>query len=337
MATFLARAPRLHLLPPAALVAAIALLVFASGAFAETKIGEYDAPLDKTIPAEASVTHVSAEYEATNGALTFAVTTGAEPRAEVEGEENEIEMVAALVTLPECTQAGFESAGKENIGYPLFEVAGRYSEPTLALSIFRESEKEAPKYLAGGKEVAGRTTTLTSQNPKAAKRAFTCGVVLLVGVENEAGERAKDVAIFPLTVKPEPPPAEPKPTPAAPEAKPAPAPAPPPPPTPAALSIAKAKKPLRLKVGKWSTARVTVTNTGGTATRPGAVRVKAPEGVLVKPERQKVPILAPGGSWTISVRVQLTAKAKATTTLAVTGTAPGLSTKGTLVVKRSGG
>jgi uncharacterized membrane protein len=118
-------------------------------------------------------------------------------------------------------------------------------------------------------------------------------------------------------------------TPPAPAATPAPAPA------PAALSIAKSK-PLKLKAGKSRTVKIKVTNTGGTATGPGSLRVKAPAGVLVKPETQKVPVLLPGGSWTLSVRVQLTAKAKERSTISLTGTAPGLSAKGSFVVKLLG-
>jgi hypothetical protein len=312
------------------IAAAIALLAFAASAFAETKIGEYSAPLDPTIPAEASVLHVSTEYEAATGALTFAVTTGAVPQPKIGGEENEIELFAILLTLPECSLAAFKSAEENNAGFPIYEIVSSYSESTLAASAFGESGKEPPKFGFASKEVEGTKTTLKAQNSRAVNQPFTCGAVFLWGVENEAGEEVEEVAIFPLTVKPEPPATTPTPTPA-PETKPA-----PPAPAPAALSITKAKKPLSLKVGKWATVKVKVTNTGATATGPGALRVKAPAGVLVKPERQKVPILAPGGSWTISVRVQLTARAKARTTLALTGTAPGLSAKGSLIIKLLG-
>jgi hypothetical protein len=326
--------PRRRLFPLTVFIAAaIALLAFAASAFAETKIGEYSAPLDPTIPAEASVLHASTEYEAATGALTFAVTTGAVPQPKIGGGENEIELFAILLTLPECSLAAFKSAEENNAGFPIYEIVSSYSESTLAGSAFVESGKEPPKLGFATKEVEGTKTTLKAQNSRAVNQPFNCGAVFLVGVENETGEEVEEVAILPLKAKPEPPPAGTKPAPAATETKPAPsAPAA----APAALSIAKAKKPLKLKVGKWATVKVKVTNTGGTATGPGALRVKAPAGVLVKPERQKVPILAPGGSWTISVRVQLTARAKAKTTLALTGTAPGLSAKGSLVVKRAG-
>ncbi|HWH21337.1 MAG TPA: hypothetical protein VN671_12435 [Solirubrobacterales bacterium] len=325
--------PRRRLLPLTVFTAAaIALLAFAGSAYAETKIGEYNAPVDPTIRPEVSILHVSTEYEGATGALSFAVTTAGEPRAEVGGEENETEMFAILLTLPECSLAEFKSAEEHNAGFPIYEILSSYSESTLAASAFAESVKESPKLGFASKEVEGTKTSLKVQNPRAVNQPFTCGAVFLSGVENEAGEEVEKVALFPLTTKPEPPPAEAKPAPSTPETK-----AAPPAPAPAALSIAKAKKPLKLKVGKWATVKVTVANTGGTTTGPGALRVKAPAGVLVKPERQKVPILAPGGSWTISVRVQLTARAKPKATLALTGTAPGLTAKSSLIVKRVGG
>lgn len=62
--------------------------------------------------------------------------------------------------------------------------------------------------------------------------------------------------------------------------------------------------------------------------------MKQAKGVLVKPEVQKLPGLAPGTSWTLSARVQLTARAKPKSTLSLTGTAPGATTAtGSLLVK----
>jgi uncharacterized membrane protein len=115
---------------------------------------------------------------------------------------------------------------------------------------------------------------------------------------------------------------------------PAPAPAPPPASAPPVLSIAKPKA-LKLAVGKSKTIRVKVSNAGATATAPGSLRVKAPTGVVVKPERQQIPTLAPGRSFSLSVRVELTVKAKPKSTVSLTGTAPGVVTaKSSLVIKR---
>ncbi len=107
----------------------------------------------------------------------------------------------------------------------------------------------------------------------------------------------------------------------------------PPPPAPAALAIGKSK-PLTLGVGKSRLVKLTLTNTGGTATGTGSLRVKAPKGVTVKPELQKLPVIAPGKSWTISVRVELTKQAKKKSTVSLTATAAGLTAKGSLVVMR---
>jgi hypothetical protein len=78
---------------------------------------------------------------------------------------------------------------------------------------------------------------------------------------------------------------------------------------------------------------VKVTNTGATATTQGSLRVKPTKGVIVKPETQRLPVIAPGASWTVSVRVELTAKAKQKSTLSLVGTASGVTAKGSLVVK----
>ena len=123
--------------------------------------------------------------------------------------------------------------------------------------------------------------------------------------------------LFPLTTKPEPAPAQTV-TPPATQSTPAPARA-------GVLSIAKAKKPLKLKVGKWATVKVKVTNTGRHGERsPGSLRLKATKGVIVKAGKQKLPALLPGGSWTVSYKVKLTAKAKKSSTLSLVGTAASL-------------
>jgi hypothetical protein len=81
---------------------------------------------------------------------------------------------------------------------------------------------------------------------------------------------------------------------------------------------------------------VKVTNTGGTATIPGSLRLRGPKGVIVKSGRQKLPVLLPGGSWTVSYKVELTETAKAKSTLSLTATGGGVTGKGSLVVKRDG-
>jgi uncharacterized membrane protein len=80
--------------------------------------------------------------------------------------------------------------------------------------------------------------------------------------------------------------------------------------------------------------KVKVDNTGGTALAAGSLRVKPVKGVNVKPESQKLPALAPGASWTLSVKVQLTEAAKAKSTLGLLASGRGATTgTGSLVVK----
>ena len=128
---------------------------------------------------------------------------------------------------------------------------------------------------------------------------------------------------FPITGTPAPPT---PPAPPAPSAAPAPAPAPP------VLSIGKLK-PVALKAGKSKLIRIKVTNSGATGTGAGSLRVKPPKGVVVKPERQQLPVLAPGKSWSVTVRVELTAKAKKQSTLSLTAAASGVTASGSLAVK----
>lgn len=106
----------------------------------------------------------------------------------------------------------------------------------------------------------------------------------------------------------------------------------PPAPAPAKLSIAK-PKPLTLKVGKWRTVKVKVTNTGGTPSALGTLTIKPQKGVVVKPAKQKLPVLPPGGAWTLSLKVQLTEAAKETSTLRLAVSAAGTSATGSLALR----
>ena len=91
--------------------------------------------------------------------------------------------------------------------------------------------------------------------------------------------------------------------------------------------------PLKVKAGTWKTVHVKVKNPGATASAQGSLRVKGDKGVLVTPEVQKLPGLTPGATFTLSVRVRLTEAAKAKSTLAVTGTAPGVTGTSSIVLK----
>ncbi|HJZ36595.1 MAG TPA: hypothetical protein VJ204_10040 [Solirubrobacterales bacterium] len=320
---------RRRLVPTVLLIAFAALMALAGTASAETKVGEYVGAPNSGVPAEANVLGATAEYDSTTGSLRVTVTTAAVPQAQIEGKPSGIQLNVGLATLPACSLASLVPAA----GYPVFELEDHYAEP-LALAITAESQKEDetrdPSILsAATKTVEGTKTTLTAQSPRAIGKPYNC---VVVGVLDSGTPQEFD--LFPLTVKPEPPATETKTAAGAPETKPAPPALAPP---PAALSIAKAKKPLKLKVGKWKTVKVKVSDTGGAPTGLGSLRVKAPAGVLVKPEKQKLPILAPGGFWTLPVRVQLTAKAKKTSTLSLVGAAGTLSAKSSLVLKLLGG
>ncbi|MBS1863133.1 MAG: hypothetical protein JSS68_15640 [Actinobacteria bacterium] len=102
---------------------------------------------------------------------------------------------------------------------------------------------------------------------------------------------------------------------------------------PAALSIA-GPKPLNLKSGAWRTVKIRTSNVGGTATNPGTLRAKTLAGVLVKPEKQQLPVLLPGGSYTLGVQVELTKRAKKKSTLSLSASASGANTgTGSVVLK----
>ena len=82
--------------------------------------------------------------------------------------------------------------------------------------------------------------------------------------------------------------------------------------------------------------KIKVTNTGATAAAQGSLKVKSTKGILVAPEVQKLPPLAPGASWSVYVRLKPTEKAKATATLPFTAAASGVTGKGSLAVKVEG-
>jgi hypothetical protein len=347
------RAPlsRRRLLPLTVFIAAaVALLAFAGSAFAETKIGEGTSPEKPTLAGEADLLKATASYEVGTGTITFEITTREASESVPEAERPEVTYIGALVKAPTvCNRATIEAEGvkeaeegKENSLLPFPEVL------SSNLPVFPPEVPPAPAYggfvinaehaglpesfIPGSKSLSGTTTTISATIPAAANGPFDC---VEVGTEDFEGGAEPDVVVFPLTTKPEPPPVAPVDTQSTPVAStssstPAPAPA------PAAISIAKAKKPLKLKVGKWSTVKVKVTNTGGTATAPGSLQLKTTKGVLVKAARQKLPALLPGGSWTVSYKVKLTAKAKKSSTLSLVGAAGSLAARGSLVLKALG-
>ncbi len=298
---------RLLHVPVLLTAALLALLAFAgsASAAAETRTGESTTVVTEGSPtAETLLTKATASFETATGHAVLAVTTAAPPSPAANAE-----MLAGFSTA-ECSTpipgAGLESALFPLISsYPLLVLETAYSSPA---AVALTGSISAPMPLPAEKTVSGATTTLSTTSGTFVEAGFKCAIVLT------AGESGGSVMSFPIKAPPPPPPA------------------PTPPPAPPVLSIVKPQT-QKLKVSKWKTVHVKVTNTGPTASVQGSLRVKPTKGVLVKPEVQKLPVLAPGASWSISVQVQLTKKAKKSSKLPVTATASGVTATSSLVVK----
>jgi hypothetical protein len=315
---------------PALLLGALSvLLVFAAVASAEVRTGESSSvtTIESPLP-EATLVTASASYETTGGSLGVVATTEVVPSATVLHSELQ---ASFFTTTSECSSATLKAG---NFTYPLVAFEAFYFGLAPWVSVYFAEGEEENRFDAV-KTLSGTATTLSFTSEELASRGFNCAVVSIEDLEGES------VVAVPLTAPvippappaiPAPPATPPPPAPEAPARAPAPAAAPTP--GPAVLSIAK-PKPLKLKVGKSKTIKVKVTNTGGTATAPGTLRVKAVKGVLVRPETQKLPVLAPGAAWSVPVRLEVTATAKEESTLSLTGSASGVTAKGSLVLKRT--
>ena len=295
--------------------AAVTLLAFAATASAETLAGETNAGSISSVGADPGATFVkgTATYES-SGKLTFVLTTAAPSDA-----------VATFVvvgqTSKECNALSLlGGGGSELLPPPFVEIVTTSEETTTAVGkVVRTAEEEGGE-LPASKSISGTTMTLSMASPRASDLTPNCAIAI---TESET----VSTMAFPLSVPP--PPVVPAP-PALPAA---PAPPAPPAPSPAALAISRLKT-ARIKVGQWKTVKVEVTNTGGTTMAAGSLRVKPVKGVNVKPESQMLPALAPGQSWTLPVRVELTKKAKPKSTLTITATgASATSATGSLVAR----
>jgi hypothetical protein len=301
---------------PALVIAALAaLLVFAASASAaaETRTGESTTASTEEAPSgEAHLVNTTASFETATGHAVISFTTAAPPNP-----ANPTEMIGGFSTT-ECSSTPPSSFNQQSVTVPLIA-----SSPILA--IFTGSSEplaagitgsfSAPETLLVAKSVSGATTTLSVASSSFIEAGFKFALVI---VEGETG-----ASLMTVPIKGPPPPPAP-----APVVAPAPAPLP----APAVLSVAK-PKPLKVKSKTWKTVHVKVSNTGATATTQGSLRVKAAKGVMVKPEVQKLPVLIPGATYTLSVRVQLTESAKPTSKLPVIVTAPGVSGTGSIVLK----
>lgn len=351
------RAPRSRrrLFPLTVSIAIVAaLLAFAGTAFAETKIGEGTSPEQPTLPGEADLLKATASFDVTTGTASFEITTRAAQESTPKAERPEIQYVGVLVTVAgSCTREAIEAEGKkaaeeekEPSFFPAVEVLTFNKQLTAeeappkvplaqaygVLATSNETILAPEAFIPGTKSVSGTTATASVRIPAATGLGtLNCAEVVAENLKGGGGGEP-DLILFPLTTKVEPAPASVVTPPAAAQ----PAAAQPPAPAPALLSIAKAKKPLKLKVGKWARVKVQVTNTGGTTTAPGSLQLKSTKGVIVKPSRQKLPVLHPGESWTVSYRVKLTPKAKKSSKLSLVGAAGSLAATGSLVLKSLG-
>ncbi len=303
-------------------IACAAFLLFASTASAEVLIGESTTryPTNPAPTPEATLVRASASYD-TAGSLSFSFTTEAPPLEELSGKENKINIMAYFLAAKECTPGGNVAPVP-----PLGILVSSYASPAAIGGFEKPGGEEG--FGTATKTVSGATTTLSYTDGRMAEAGFDCSLILLTEEEGNGGLSGMYV---PLAPAPPPSPSTPAPPPSS--AQPAPT-APAPPAAPAKLAIAQ-PKPVQAKAGKWKTVKVTVTNTGATASAQGSLKVKPAKGIKVKPEAQTLPALLPGASWTLTVKVQGTDKAKKKSTLSVTGTASGSTATTSLVVKTS--
>ena len=317
------------------LIAVLAtVLGSASTASAETRIGESTSPLTVGHPLpEAKLVKSTASFD-TDGILNLAVETLEPPLAL---DNTTLQADAFHAGAGGCTVEAVFPPGAQGgtLSPPAAGVFSKYSEPT-ALGVLLQEEGGGPIFLGDARKVvSGVTTSFSISSPEIANLPLDCVLTAVLGPETEGGPlTALSAMVFPIAVPPPAPPAPPAspvPTPT-PSSPPAASSGPPAPPTAPALSIAR-PKPLKLALEEWKTVKVKVINTGTGDSRRGSLRVKAPKGVAIKPERQQLPALAPGTSRTVSFRVKLTEKAKKKSVVSLTASASGVTGTASLVVK----
>jgi hypothetical protein len=309
----------LRLLAPTALICALVLaLAFAATAAAETRAGEASSPVNDEISGKADILAATARYDSTAGTVSFTVTTREAP-----GASEELEMVGLLGRPKE----GVCNVNLTQITLPAMEIIAPGLSPLAPEApppswIELSEEGKIGGFGPAKKSLNGTTTTLSAKSDELlVNKPFTCAVVATAkpGSEKVPSELLDELS-FPLNVLPAPPTT---PTPSG--------------PAPGALSLAKSK-PLKLKSGKWTKVKVKLSNPGGTAVGPVAIKAKAPVGVVLKPGsgQLKLPALLGGQTWTVTLEVKLTEKAKPKSTISLTGTAAGLTAQGSVVVKPTG-
>jgi hypothetical protein len=301
-----------------------AILVLAASAGAESKAGEGAEPLFEGHPgAQATLVKASASYESTAGTVFFNLTLGAKPQEGSEGARVEAMLFA---TPAGCSIFSLPGGGT---GEPILVVGDEYTEPTSTEFGEEGPAGEIEELGPAVKSVSGTMVTYSFSSSKLAGQGFNCAQI------NAGDNGGLSLLVFPLKIvlpPPPSPPASPGGSTTTPEAQAPGSSSSAPAPAPAALSIGKLN-PVALKAGGTRSVTVKVTNTGGTATSRGTLRVRAPKGVLVKPANQPLPVLTPRGSCTVTLRLQLTKKAKPKSTLSLTASASGVTATGSIVAK----
>jgi hypothetical protein len=309
-----------RLLVPSILACALVLaLAFAATATAEVRTGDGTSPINESIAPDLDLVHASAAYDSSTGSVTLTATTRSAPT----GGPGVLQ--AALFT---ATNGVCALPGPGSDPFPAMPFSAPYgeSEAEWILLPGGGGPIEPAEVGTASKSVEGATTILRVTAPQVAELPFGCAEV---GTSEKFSAPTEQI-VFPIAVAA--PPSTPVITATAP---------PPTPPAavgvtaPAALSFGKSA-PAKGKAGTWTKVKVTVSNTGGTAVGPIAIKAKAPKGIAVKPGSLKLPALLAGQRRTIVLQVKLTAKAKPKSTIALTGTGGGLTAVGSVVVKLAG-
>jgi hypothetical protein len=323
-----------RLLAPSTLACVLLVaLAFAASASAEVRTGEASSPVNLAVTGEEDLLHASAGYDSRTGSLVVEATTREAP-----GPEPKVGVITGLATVKgACDKSLF---GTSEPAYPQLlvlsfdEGEGEPNTPREWRTSWLTFEGEgAPGDSGPGSwSQEGTTATVAATAAAAVGRPYNCAFVS-IGTLNGGPEENGESVLFPIAVPT--PPEPPKPveiTKTVTVTKDAPA---PPPAAPGNLQIARSKA-LSPKPGKWARTSFKVTNTGGTAIGPIAIGAKAPAGVQAQPLQSKVPALLPGQSWSVGLRVRLTAAAKASSTIALTADGAGLTAKGSVTVKSAG-
>lgn len=315
------------LVPSTLVVVLLTALAFSATASAEVRTGEGSSPVNLGVAGEADLLRASASYDSGTGTVVVNVTAREAP-----GTAPKVEPIAFLVTVNGPCDASL--IGSKEGGFPNFTIGAAYEKSESRWSTVWKaaaSEGESAGPAPGSWNLEGNTVTIAATAGPAIARPYNCAFVSLGPPASEPGSSG-EFAFFPLSV---PTPAEPvKPVEPAKPADPVvkTVTVTPPPAAPGKLVFAKAGA-LKAKSGRWTKASIKLTNAGGSAVGPISIKAKAPAGVAIKPGQIRMPALLPGQSWTVGFRVKSSTAAKATSTIGLTATGPGLSANASLILK----